>query len=70
MTNTQKCAVHYNIQKRKREGIEKIVNDYSLTDVYLKYKQLQRNIDIVKAELLKRYNWGEVVEILEKYHLM
>lgn len=70
MTNNQKCTVYYNVQKRKREGFEKIVNDYSLTDVYLKYKQLQRNIDIVKAELLKKYSWCEVVEILEKYNLM
>ena len=70
MTNSQKCAVYYSVQKRKRAGFEKIVNDYSLTDVDFKFKQLQRNIDLVKDELLKRYNWREVVEILEKYNLM
>ena len=70
MTNNQKCAIYYSVQKRKQEGFKKIVNDYSLTDVDYKYKQLQRNIDLVKDELLKQYNWSEVVAILKKYKLM
>ena len=70
MTNRQKRAVYYNVQKRKREGFEKIIKDYSLTDVDFKYKQLQRNIDLVKYELNKKYSWSYVVEILEKYNLI